>query len=128
LTLCFRGPPSSGSIRNPDDPTMTFSSSSFLRLASAAVMSLAAAGLTSCGAPTYLVDVQVNPSTAAVYVDGVSKGQGSKPVRVTFDGNRRVFVHVVEPYHRPFCSHYTLDEIRELVSSRRGISVTLRPY
>ena len=83
---------------------------------------------TACGGVNELVDVQVTPSGAAIYVDGKSQGEGSQPVRFAFDQNRRVILQVVYEGHQPFYSHYDAEQIARLADSGRGITVTLRSY
>jgi hypothetical protein len=95
--------------------------------AAAALLGLFVA--TSCGSPRATVNLQVTPSTSAVFVNGRSVGEGSKPIPLEFtEGNRRVFVQVVAEGYLPFNSHYTWEMVREMARSGRGLPVTLREY
>lgn len=97
------------------------------KLSLCSVAALAALSATACGSPKRLIQVQVNPSTATIYIDGESQGSGSKPVMFSFtEGNRRVVLQVVDRDKRPWYSEFTWPQVNALYNNQQPIVANLQ--
>lgn len=91
------------------------------------VLLAALATLGGCNSSVYQRVVSVNPSNAAVYINGEPAGMGDpRPKTFDFSELGRVYVQATHPDYLPYFEWFTREQMENMIDTNTDLKITLR--